>query len=85
MSRSEVKEERNFADHVNAVTNDNEIIRTSNCIEDLIMELPQMTRNKTKLSWYEGIWIHNVVGTVFIDIPVILCSWSGVYTEFRST
>lgn len=33
MSRSEVKEERNFADHLNAVTNHNEIIRTLNCID----------------------------------------------------
>lgn len=33
MSRSEVKEERNFADHLNAVTNDNEIIQTLNCID----------------------------------------------------
>ena len=33
MSRSEVKEERNFADHLNALTNDNEIIRTLNYID----------------------------------------------------
>ena len=50
MSRSEVKEERNFADHLNAVTNDNEIIRTLNCIDIMRVFTEVKTRNKTKLS-----------------------------------